>query len=175
MLMMEQKNMYGSATGTTSTATTGTYPPVGTVQPTARGRTLVIPPNNHTNSDATTDAVPSNTDLNALKISESTGKTVNISSGLYTESEIDSAVNKPLAMVSAKPIDKTQQNVITSIKEQKSNFNQDVLSSSSLGDVAAPKLPTNKGQGNVGKERRSSTEMCSPSTSFASKSGSSKR
>lgn len=167
--------MYGSATGATSTVTTGTYPPVGTVQPTARGRTLVIPPNNHTSCNATTDTVPNNTDLNFLKMSETAGKTVVISSGLFTESEIDSAVNKPLAVVSAKPIDKAQENVISSIKEQESSSNQDVLSSSSHDVVVAPKLPTNKVQGIIGKERRSSTETCSPSTSFASKSGSNKR
>lgn len=167
--------MYGSASGATSTVTTGTYPPVGTVQPTARGRPLVIPPNNHTKSNDATDTVPNSTDLNALKLSETTGKTVNISSGLYTESEVDSTVNKPLAMVSAKPIDKAQQNTVTSIEEQKSSLSQDVLSSSSFGDEVAPKLPTSKGQGTAGRERRSSTEVFSPSTSFATKSGSSKR
>lgn len=175
MLMMEQKNMYGSVSGATSTVTTGTYPPVGTVQPTARGRRLVIPPNNQTNNNAITDKVPNNTDLNTLKMPETAGKIVDISSGLCTESEIDSAVNKPLAIVPAKPVDKAQQNIVASIKEQKSSLDPNIFSFSSLGDVVAPKLATNKGQGNVGKERRCSTEVYSPSTSYTSKSGSSKR
>jgi hypothetical protein len=177
MLMMEQKNVYGCAVGASSTVTTGTYPPVGTVQPTARGRPLVSPPSNHTKSDATVDTVPNNTELDALKTSETSGKTVDISSDFCTQSEVESTVNKPLAMVSAKPIDKPQQNILSCIKEQKSSLNQNVSPSSSPGDMVAPKLPTSKVQGNVGKERRSSTEVISPSTSFASKftAGSSKR
>lgn len=169
---MEQKNIYGSAVGASSPATTGTYPPVGTVQPTARGRPLVVPSSNSARSDDTIDTVSNNTDV--LKLSETGGKTADISLGLHTRPEVDDTVNKPLAMVSAKPVVKPQQNTVPSIKEQKI---QSVLPSSSLDDVAAPKLPVSKSQGNVGKDRRSSMEANSPNTSSTSKStaGSSKR
>jgi hypothetical protein len=174
MLMTEQKNLYGSVAGAPSTVTTGTYPPVGTVQPTARGRPLVSS-SNHMKSEGTIDTKPDNTD--ALKPSETKSKTVDISSAIRTQSEVDSTVNKPLAMVSAKLIDKAEQNTVPSIKEQKSSVNQNALLSSVRTGVVAPKLSTSKGPGNVGKERRCSTEVISPGTSAASKStaGSSKR
>jgi hypothetical protein len=172
--MTEQKNLYGSVVGASSTVATGTYPPVGTVQPTARGRPIV-PPRNHKKSDDTIDTKPDNTD--ALKPSATNSKTVDISSGLHVQSEVDSTVDKPLAMVSAELIDKAEQNTVPSFREQKSSVNQNALISSLPSDVVAPKLPTSKGSGNVGKEQRSSTEVNSPSTSSASKStaGSSKR
>lgn len=174
MLMAEQKNLYGSAVGASSTASNGTYPPVGTVQPTARGRP-VVPPSRPIKNDDKIDTKPENTD--ALKPSATKSKTVGISSHLHVQSEVDSTVDKPLAVVSAKPIDKDQQNTAPSFREQKSSINQNALPSSPPNDVVASKLPTSKGPGNVGKERRSSTEVNSPSTSSASKStaGSSKR
>jgi hypothetical protein len=172
--MTEQKNLYGSVVGASSTITTGTYPPVGTVQPTARGRPLV-PASNHTKSDDTVDTKSDNTD--ALKPSATSSKIADISSGLCAQSEVDSTVDKPLAMVSAKRIDKVEKNTVPSFREQKSSVNQNALLSSSPSDVVALKLPASKGSGNVGKERRISTEVNSPSTSSASKStaGSSKR
>jgi hypothetical protein len=171
MLMMEQKNVYGSVGGVSSPITTGTYPPVGTVQPTARGRPLV-PSSNNTKNDDATDTVSNNTDVS--KLPETGGKTVDTSLGLNVQPEVDDTVNKPQTEVSANPDDKSQQNTIPSIKEQKI---QNVLPSSSLDDVVAPKLPASKVQGNVGKDRRSSTEVNSPNTSSASKctAGSSKR
>jgi hypothetical protein len=171
MLMMDQKNVYGSVIGASSPVTTGTYPPVGTVQPTARGRPLISPSSNSTKNDAV-DAVPKNTDV--LKLSETTGKTVDISLDLHTRPEVDDTMNKPLAKVPAKPVDKSQQNAVPSIKERKI---QNLSPSSSRDDVVAPKLPASKVQGNVVKDRRSSTEINSPNTSSASKSttGSSKR
>jgi hypothetical protein len=172
MLMMEQKNVYGSVVGASSPAITGTYPPVGTVQPTARGRPLVGPSRNNTKNDDAIDAVPNNTDV--LKLSKTAGKTVNISLDLHTQPEVDDTMKKSLAKVSAKPVNKSQQNAVPSVKEKKI---QNCLPSSSLGDVVEPKLPATKVQGNVGKDRRSSTEINSPNTSSTSKStaGSSKR
>jgi hypothetical protein len=172
MLMMEQKSVYGSVVGASSPATTGTYPPVGTVQPTARGRPLVGPPRNNTKNDDATDAVPSNTDV--LKLSKTAGKTVDNSLDLHTQPEVHDTVSKPLAKVSAKPVNRSQQNAVPSIKEQKI---QNCLPSSSLGDAAERKLPATRVQGNVGKDRRSSTEINSQNTSSTSKStaGSSKR
>ena len=174
MLMAEQKNLYGSAVGASSTVSSGTYPPVGTVQPTARGRP-VVPPSNHTKSDDTLDTKPDHTD--ALKPSVTSCKTGDISSHLHAQSEVDSKVDKPLAVVSAKLINKDEQNIVPSSREQKCSVSQNALPSSPPSDVVASKLPTSKGSGNVGKERRSSTEVNSPSTSSASKStaGSSKR
>ena len=170
MLMAEQKNLYGSAVGASSTVNNGTYPPVGTVQPTARGRP-VVSVSNHMKSDDTIDTKPENTD--ALKPSVTNSKTVDISSHVRAQSEVD----KPLAVVSAKLIDKDEQNTVPSFKERKSFVNRNALPSFPPCDVVASKLPTSKGPGNVGKERRSSTEVNSPSTSSASKStaGSSKR
>lgn len=170
MLMAEQKNLYGSAVGASSTVSSGTYPPVGTVQPTARGRP-VVPLSNHMKSDDTKDTNSENTD--ALKPSVTNSKTVDISSHLHAQSEVD----KPLAVVSAKLIDKDEKNTIPSFREKKSSENQNALFPSPPSDVVASKLPTSKGPGNVGKERRSSTEVNSPNTSSASKStaGSSKR
>ena len=170
MLMAEQKNHYGSAAGASSTVSSGTYPPVGTVQPTARGRP-VVPLSNHMKSDDTIDTKPENTDV--LKPSVTSSKTADISSHLHAQSEVD----KPLAVVSAKLIDKVEQNTVPSFREQKRSVNQHALPSSPPSNMMASKLPASKGPGNVGKERRSSTEVNSPSTSSASKStaGSSKR
>lgn len=170
MLMAEQKNLYGSAVGPSSTISSGTYPPVGTVQPTARGRP-VVPLSNHMKSDDTINTKLENTV--ALKPSVTSSKTVDISSHLHAQSEVD----KPLAVVSAKLIDKDEQNTVPSFREQKSSVNQHALPSSPPSDVVASKLPASKGPGNVGKERRRSTEVNSPSTSSASKSttGGSKR
>lgn len=174
MLMAEQKNLYGSAVGASSTVSTGTYPPVGTVQPTARGRP-VVPPTSHIKNDDKIDTKPENTD--GLKPSVTKRKTIDIASHLHVKSEVDSTVDKPLAVVSAKPVDKDEQNSTPSFREQKSSVNKNALPSSPPTDVVASKLPASKGPGNVGKERRSSTEVNSPSTSSASKStaGSSKR
>jgi hypothetical protein len=174
MLMAEQKNLYGSAVGASSTVSSGTYPPVGTVQPTARGRP-VVPPTSHIKNDNKIDTKPENTD--ALKPSVTKSKTVDIASHLHVQSESDSTVDKPLAVVSAKPIGKDEQNTAPSFREQKSSVNQNALLSSPPNDVVASKLSTSKGPGNVGKERRSSTDVNCPSTSSASKStaGSGKR
>ncbi|XP_069701736.1 uncharacterized protein Jarid2 [Periplaneta americana] len=154
MLMMDQKNIYGSAVGAPSTVTTGTYPPVGTVQPTARGRPVVAPTNR---SDATTDTVPSGPETDAFKTTPGIGKTSDIPSGLYTQTEADSSMKKPLAMVSAKPIDKAH----SSMKESRTSSNQ---TGSSVGAVTASKMSAAKVQA---KERRGSTEVNSPSTSRA--------
>ena len=135
MLMSEQKN--GTAT---STVTTGTYPPVGTVQPTARGRPLV------TRSDATTDTVQ-NVDTESEKASSPPKPATDISSAFFSQPE------KPLAMVSAKPVSSKAQTASAS-------------SSKSAGSK----------QSAPAKERRGSTEVNSPSTSGTkSSSGTTKR
>ncbi|PSN57956.1 hypothetical protein C0J52_00206 [Blattella germanica] len=140
MILAEQKNIYGSGGGATSTVTTGTYPPVGTVQPTARGRPLV------TRSDAMTDTVQ-NTDADLPKPASPT-KATEKSPAVYPQAEVNPPMKKPLAMVPAKPI-------LSKVQSQ------GTLSSSAGGS----QTKSSSVNVHVGKPRRGSTEVNSPGTS----------
>nr|CAD7432382.1 unnamed protein product [Timema monikensis] len=155
ILLMEQKNQFSPSTSSSSTSTSGTYPPVGTVQPTTRARPTITSVASQSKMDATTD-----TSLVKTTDSEMHHNIEEISSNTQT-----SVVSKkPCATVTA--ASKLHSKSGVSVREKRG-------SSDSQNSVGTVRPSTSKAQqGNVGKLPRGTTDL---SSSVSSTAGNNKR
>ncbi|CAG2057264.1 unnamed protein product [Timema podura] len=155
ILMMEQKNQFSPSTSSSSTSTSGTYPPVGTVQPTTRARPTITSVASQSKMDATTD-----TSLVKTTDSEIHHNIEEISSNIQTTV----VSKKPCATVIA--ASKVQPKSGVNVREKRG-------SNDSQNNVGTVRPSTSKAQqGNVGKLPRGTTDQ---PPSVSSTSGNNKR